>query len=121
MSNSTGFAGLFDAAGRRLDDLRLWFTHQWRRAIDADQWASATTLKDKLSAVSLPHAGAGLTVIGAVVVGGLFLFGGPRGPSPPPLPSETARESIRSATRAFEGELSPALAAANAPVEGSDR
>lgn len=121
MSNSTGFAGLFDAAGRRLDDLRLWLTHQWAQTFDANQWASGTTLKDKLSAVSLPHAGAGLTVIGAVVVGGLFLFGGPRGPSPPPLPSETARESIRSATRAFEGELSPALAAANAPVEGSDR
>lgn len=118
LSDSREFSGFARAAERGLDQVRDYLTDQWRRAFDADQWDSASTFREKLSAISLPHAGAGLTVVGVLLVGGIVLLGGPGGPSAPPLPSETARESIRSATRAYEGELSPALAAANAPVEG---
>lgn len=106
-------ASAMPVARRTVDRL----VYEARRLVDRDKWATATTLRERMAAVSWPRAsivGAGLTV--AVV--GVWFIVQPHGVRAyaPPLPTEQQMQARIDAARALEADLSPALARANETV-----
>lgn len=82
--------------------------------VDRDRWAEGATWKDRLSAVSWPRASIAGGVV-AVTAASLWLIVAPFGlhAHPPRLPTEREWRATETAAKAFEGDLSPALVAAN--------
>lgn len=107
----------FDAAKERLTPIWLLVKSEARKSIDLDRWRSASTVKERLEALSWPRVGA--TAGGVAVLAGAIIFLVlPRGPQAyaPPLPTELQLEAKESAMKAAKAELSPSLARANQTV-----
>jgi hypothetical protein len=102
----------------RLGDRAL---QEVKQIVNLDRWASATTVADRLQAVSWPRASiAGGLITGLIAGGwlGAWLLFWPHGiqAHAPPLPTEQQIEARIEAAKALEAELSPSLAKANATV-----
>ena len=109
-------ASLLQAGADKLRDGLAWMKAEARLILDRPSWTAATTLRDRLEAVSWLRASVvvGLTF---AVMGSLWIAFRPRGiqAHPPRLPTEQEWRANREAAKAMEATLSPALAAANRP------
>lgn len=93
---------------------KSYLSSQFIDLVDKERWRSGVSWRDRLHAVSWPRATvlAGLTAAAGM---GIWLSLQPAGieAHPPRLPTEEEWAANQAAGEAFEGNLSPALAAAN--------
>lgn len=90
--------------------------------VDIARWRSSTNVSQKLSAIIWPKASVAAATVGVLIGGGawILLQSDSLSPHAPRLPTEQEWEATQAAV-AFEGELSPALAAANHSVPSEVR
>ena len=96
-----------------------WLLQEARQVLDVDAFRCANDWRGRLDAVSWRRAavaGGGVMAIGLAVGLGFWLAQPEFGGRPPRLPTEQEWRANQAAGRAMEGELSPALAKANASV-----
>lgn len=88
--------------------------------VDTEEWRTSTTLSEKMKAISWPRASIAGVALALLIGGGVWMMLQPASiqAHPPRLPTEQEWQATQAA-EAFEGDLSPALAAANqsAPSE----
>lgn len=95
---------------------------QIRLTIDPDRWAAAANWRGRVASVSWPRASIGGALVAGLAVSVWFAVQ-PSGlrSHPPRLPTEQEWRANQAAAKAMEAELSPALAAANRPVQPGER